>query len=63
MEYSTQLGRSLLWARHSPLDLTTTRWKFFLSPHFNFEWNEVWDGERARKEECFYGSCGIRQSR
>jgi hypothetical protein len=43
LDYSTQLGQTLLCDRYLPLDLVISRWKLILPPQFTFAWQEVWD--------------------
>jgi hypothetical protein len=41
----------LLYNQHTPpLALTATKWNVIFPPDFKFQWAEVWDTERARKE-------------
>jgi hypothetical protein len=50
LDYSTQKGRALLKARHTPPDLAKTKWPMVLSEDFHLNWAEVWTTGRARKE-------------
>jgi hypothetical protein len=50
INYTTQKGQGLLRGRHTPPDHVATKWNLILPPNFSFNWQEVWDPKRARKE-------------
>jgi hypothetical protein len=50
MDFSIQLGRTLLRKRHATDDLATKKWHLILPGRFQFQWNDAWDTTRSRKE-------------
>jgi hypothetical protein len=50
LDYSTKKGPALLKARHTPPDLSGTKWQLVLPPKFYLNWTEAWDSSRAMKE-------------
>jgi hypothetical protein len=50
LDYSTPKGRDYLRRRHTPLQLTASKWNLVLPPTFDFKWGDVWDPECAKKE-------------
>jgi hypothetical protein len=50
MDFTTQKGRHLLHNRHTPPSLIATKWNMVLPSNFSFQWSDMWDSEKARKE-------------
>jgi hypothetical protein len=50
MNYSAQLGRSLLRWKHVVPDVVIRKWEGVLAPSYRLRWAMIWDKERTRKE-------------
>ena len=50
MEFTSKIGRKMLFKLHSAPSVVATKWFWVLSPTYRLQWLNPWDKERKKKE-------------